>query len=221
MLRVRWRLDYVLLAALFLSATSCSSNAPLAGPSSSTTPASGGATIVGTFAGALSASGIHPTAVSPSITVTVQGTGISATVGPGGSFTLNVPTGDVVLQFSGAVNGQFTIPAVQNQEQIRISVSVSGTSLTIRITERTGPANGRAQVEGSVIGLNPTARTLVVDGVTVNVPTNAVIRQGDKTLMFSDLMMREHVRAIGTFSGSTLVAAEVDVQGGTSENDRS
>ena len=219
--RVRW-LDYVLLAALFLSVTSCSSNDSPAGPSSSTTPASGGATIFGSVSGTSSPSGIHPDAVSSSITVTVQGTGISATVSAGESFTLSgVPTGDIVLQFSGAATGQFTIPAVQNQEQIRVSVSVSGTSLTFRITQRTTPASSKAQVTGSVTALNATARTLVVDGVTVSVPTNAVIRQGEKTLMFGDLMMGEHVQATGTFNSSTLVASEVDIQGGESEDDRS
>jgi hypothetical protein len=149
-----------------------------------------------------------------SITVTVQGTGITATVSSGESFTLNgVPTGNIVLQFSGAVTGQFTIPAVQNQEQIRVAVSFSESSLTLTITQRTKPTNSEAQVEGPVTSLNATARTLVVDGVTVSVPTTTIIRAGEgRTLGFSDLKNGERVQVTGTFSGSMLVASKISVR---------
>jgi hypothetical protein len=175
----------------------------------------GGATITGTFSGASDLStGVRVESVSASVTVTVQGTGITATVGPHESFTLaNVPTGDVTLVFSGSFTGQFTIPSVQSQEQIRVAVSARGSSVTLAITERTEAPSNQAQMEGTVTSVNATARTIVVGGATISVPASAVIGRGEASLTFGKLTTGERVHVSGMFSGSTLIASEIMVQG--------
>jgi hypothetical protein len=131
-----------------------------------------------------------------------------------------VPTGNVTLQVSenGNVLAQVMIPSVQNQEQIRVTVSVRGSSASITITERTQPAaSSQARVQGPITSINMGALTFVVDGVTVSVPGTAVIRgkDDDRTLTFAALKVGVRVTVSGTLSGATLVASEVDVSDGS------
>lgn len=205
------RLFGVALAVFMTLASGCSSSGSMSGPSPLGS-SGGGATISGTVGGsANSAQSVHPESLS--ITVTVQGTGISATVAPGESFTLNgVPAGDVVLHFTGTgLDSQVTIPAVQSQERIHVAVSLNGSRVTITIVERTTPANNGAQVKGPITSIDVPSRTIVVDGVTVSVPTDSVIRGEDHASAFADLKVGERVSVTGTFSGSTLVASKIDL----------
>ena len=200
---------FVLLLTLSMG---CSSSGTISAPSSSSQ--GGSATIVGTFSGATSGPSVREAnSASSTITVTVVGTGISATVGPGESFTLNgVPTGDVTLQISSASGtlAQVMIPAVQNQEQVRVAVSVRGSSASITITERTMPANGnQARVRGAITSIDSIARTFVVDGVTVSVPANMPVSGDDHALAFADLKVGQRVTVTGTFSGAILVASKI------------
>jgi hypothetical protein len=110
------------------------------------------------------------------------------------------------------------IPSVQNQEQIRVTVSMKGSSASITITERTQPpTSNQARVQGPITSINMGALTFIVDGVTVSVPGTAIIRGNgdDRTLTFAALKVGERVTVSGSFSGSTLVASEVDLSDGS------
>ena len=163
----------VVLAVLLTGAAGCGSAASVSGPSPMGS-AGAGATISGSVGGSTnSAQSVPPESVP--ITVTVQGTGISATVASGESFTLTgVPAGDVVLHFTGTgLDSQMTIPAVQSQERIHVAVSLNASRVTITIVERTMPANSGARVDGAIARIDVLSRTIVVDGVTVSVPADA------------------------------------------------
>jgi uncharacterized protein DUF5666 len=216
MLNHRWASVVVFTFGL-ASTIGCTSTSSISAPSSLPSTAGNGATIIGTFSdSSSSAQGVAPaSAASPTVTVTVVGTNISATVGRGESFTLNgVPSGDVVLQISsaGGISAQVTIPAVQNQEQIRVTVRVNGSGATIAISERSMPVNSEARVAGPITSINATALTLIVDGVTVSAPAGTVIQDDkDRMIAFSSLKTGERVTVTGTFSGPTLVASKIAV----------
>lgn len=219
-----FRREYVVVvatAALALVQTAlaigCSSSSTISpSPSSS----AGGATIRGTVetTGAQSFRSLRSlqavNSPSPTITVSVVGTGISATVASGESFTLNgVPTGNAVLQITGTgISAQITIPAIQNGEQIRVTVRVTDSSASITISERTAPTTdgNQAKVRGSIDSITPPS-TMVVDGVTVSVPTGVPITNGNHSLTFADLKKGDSVRVAGNFSGAVLVATKVVV----------
>ena len=192
------------------SATSPSTPTPLtpAGPSSP-----GTASIIGT----LSSAGNLPMSMRTTsigvVTVSVLGTAVAATALPGGSFTLSgVPSGDDVLQFSGpGVDARAAITGVEDQEEIHIVVSVNGSQAVVNITDRKKPQHG-TELEGLIAMMNASARTLVVNGTTVMVPTTAVIRHGDQQLMFNDLKVGQRVHVKGVLNGSTVVASEVNLQ---------
>jgi hypothetical protein len=192
------------------SPTSPTAPSGAAPPSSGS--ASGSAVITGTLAGFQTASSSSH-GESTGLTVTVTGTGISATVVPGGQFVLNgVPAGNVDLHFTGVgVDAHVSIANVVDSETIRIVVNVSGTRANVTITDRQAPKPG-AELEGLITSINSTARTLVVNGQTVSVPTTARIRHGDVTLMLADLRIGQRVHVKGTLSGSTVVASEVILQ---------
>ena len=46
----------------------------------------------------------------------------------------------------------------------------------------------------------------------MKVTTTTVIRHGDKTILFADLKVGDHVQARGTKDGTTLTATEVKVE---------
>jgi hypothetical protein len=206
-------------------AISCSSSptslSPSASPSSSSSPSTsaGGATITGTVEGSARSLQSPPlqafNSTSSTVTVSVVGTSIAATVASGESFTLRgVPTGNVTVQISGAgVSAQVTIPAVQNQEQIRVTVRVTDSSASITISERTAPTtnSNQARLQGAITSINAPTLTFVVEGVTVNVPAGVPITGDDHTLAFTDLKMGDRVTVNGNFSGTTLVASKVQV----------
>ena len=217
-------------------AISCSSSptslSPSASPSSSSssrsTAAAAGATITGTVEGSARSLQSPPLQAFNSrspVTVSVVGTGIAATVAPGESFTLRgVPTGNVTMQISGAgISAQVTIPAVQNQEQIRVTVRVTDSSASITISERTAPTNNsnQARVQGAITSINAPALTFVVEGVTVSVPAGVPITGSNHTLAFTDLKMGDSVTVNGNFSGTTLVASKVQVDDSQDDKDDS
>ena len=67
-------------------------------------------------------------------------------------------------------------------------------------------------VNGRITGLNTGARSLEVGSQTVLVPTTAIIRHGNRTLLFTDLRMGDHIQVKGTRAGSTVTATEVKVE---------
>lgn len=202
-----------------ITAPACGSSATSPSSPSSPTPltpagpaSSGTASIIGT----LSTAGSLPMsmrATSMGVSVSIVGTGIAATVAPGGSFTLTgVPSGDDVLQFSGpGIDARAAITGVEDQEEIHVVVSVNGAQAVVSITDRRKPQQG-TELEGVIAMMNVSGRTLVVDGTTVMVPTTAVIRHGTQQLTFTDLKVGQRVHVKGVLSGSAVVASEVTLQ---------
>ena len=129
-------------------------------------------------------------ATKSKITVTVEGTSISAKVSSNGTFTLkNVPAGTFTLSFTrdGAVIGTIQIAVVEGSKRIKVVVDASGTSVVLvsidfetdKQGENPGDANKTCMInggkvgqgielEGNVSGGTPTAFTLNVKGNRAN-----------------------------------------------------
>lgn len=145
-------------------------------------------------------------------TVTVVGTSLTATIDGGGNFTLNnVPTGDVTLSFG--AGGSVTITGISDREQIHITVNLHGGAADLDDDERE-TSDSRAEVEGPIVSINATARTLVVGRrqTSVLVPTGTPIHHGGTAIDFSQLMVGDRVHIHATRSGATLMATDVQVQ---------
>src|SRR5712692_5075117 len=111
----RARVVRVALLVSFLAGSGCgNSTSASMSPIAPSSVGGGGATIMGSVGGSSAVSSGVVRKESASFTVTITGTGISATVSPGGSFTLNgVPTGNVELRMTGpALDARMTITAV-------------------------------------------------------------------------------------------------------------
>jgi hypothetical protein len=153
--------------------------------------------------------------MSTTLTVSVVGTSVSAMVDGRGNFTLtNVPAGDVTLSFSGTgVNARITITGVSEHEQIRLTVNVHGTTAELDENERENN-DSRAEIEGTIVSINASARTLVVGRhqTTVSVPTGIPIHHGRAALAFSGLVVGDRARIHATRNGATLTATDIEVQ---------
>src|SRR5437667_9596745 len=135
------------LMALAVGAAACgkADSASPAGPSSSATPApssgptNGSANISGMVLTGSSTAAFRP--AGGSLTVTIVGTSISATIDGSGHFTLrNVPSGDLMLAFSGSGHDALvSITGVEDLEQIRITVNLGSNSANIDDNERERP----------------------------------------------------------------------------------
>src|SRR5262249_37358320 len=212
-----------MLVALALSAAACGksdSKSPVAA-TPSTAPVTlppgpaNGATVSGTVVASAATSSVR-TMAATALTVTVLGTSVTATVN-GGTFTLqSVPPGDVTLVFSGGgVNAQLVITGVTAQEQIRITVNLHGTTADVDDDEREKPDNS-AEIEGKIVMINATARTLVVGShnKTVSVPSGTPIHHGGTAIVFSALVVGERGHIKATMRGTTFVATDGGVQTG-------
>ena len=210
------------VVALAVGLAACSDSTAPNVPSSITTQAasptasSGTATISGTMSVMGSASTGPQVLAVVTLTITVTGTNISATVSPGGSFTLpGVPAGNVELHFTGpGLDDRDTIDDVAEHEDIRLAVTISGTHAVVTITNRSGQGNqgDQSELEGLIGSIDVSARTFVVDGITIHVPTTVTIRHGDQTVAFADLKAGQRVHVRGTKTGSTMTASVVMLQ---------
>jgi hypothetical protein len=208
-------------AALFVSATclaaaaSCSSQGPTS-PSGSLA----GATITGSVLGSSGSAppaGLRSTALGASsggLTVSVVGTDVSAATDRNGHFALNgVPAGKGDLHFGGnGVDSTLSLDPVGADETVNITVSVSGSSVTLESEAR---STGREeQLEGRIESLPPStpAGTLVVAGrtVTTNAGTLFILHGGSAS--FSDLAAGERVHVKGQTTAGTLLAQSIDIQ---------
>jgi hypothetical protein len=68
--------------------------------------------------------------------------------------------------------------------------------------------------EDRVVGFvsDKSADALIVHGIRIVLGPNAVIRHGARTLALSDIEVGDHVQALGTREGNTLVATEIKVE---------
>jgi len=127
-----------------LIAVGCAATIAAAGCGGSpTAPSQAGATISGTVNGsgvlASSAAGRASANAPGTLTVTVSGTNITATVDASGRFVLSgVPAGDIQLVFSDGVNSvTVSLSNVNDQELIQILITINGSTVTIISEERT------------------------------------------------------------------------------------
>lgn len=194
-----------------------SPSSPVSAPPSAAPQPGGsgtGATISGTVLGAAGGASLR-TMGGATMTVNVVGTSLTATVDGGGNFTLNnVPAGDVTLSFSGSgANAFITITGVSVREQIHITVNVHGATADLDDDERE-EADSRAEVEGTIVSINASTRTLVVGRrqTAVSVPAGTPIHHGGTAVDFSQLVVGDRVHIQAMKSGTMLTATDVEVQ---------
>jgi hypothetical protein len=206
----------VLALAVALAGCGGSSSSNPASPSATASTGQSGATISGTVSGATtgSAAGYQKLDSSSGITVTISGTSLTVAVDAQGKFTFTgVSAGTVQLVFTvGGASATLTLTGVQATDKITIHVTVKGTTATLDDEQRNGAA--MTELEDQIASINAAARTMVVGGVQVSVPTTAVIRHGDASTAvdFSTLRVGDRVHVRGAMSGSTMTASEVIVQ---------
>jgi len=222
-----------LVAALALTAACSGSDTPsspmapsvMAMPTSPTGPTSGptsGAMLTGTVTVASGAKRVTPSATG-GLTISVAGTNLSAPVDGNGSFTLDgVPPGDVQITISGGgVNATLTVGGVQAGQTIKLKITVSGTSGSIDSDERDDDdaddedGQDTRELEGRIESVL-SASSLMVSGQVVTTTSSTVIRKGDATILFSELVvgLRVHVKGTmdSTTTPATLAATEIKVQ---------
>jgi len=182
-------------------------------PSTQATPpqATGGATISGSVSGVagISSAGFGARDVV-TVTATVGGVTVTATIDGQGKFVLNgVPAGDVILSFTGT-NATVTIQNVGKTAKIKIVITVSGGVATVE--EQETEVNGVLQLEGRVSSIVDTTHfyvgtTLVALGPDAqmlrgDVPYTTPLKVGD----------RVHVKGTAGANLSDMTATLVIVQ---------
>ena len=177
----------------------------------------GGATISGQLnsaSGAPLTTNSFSTMETRGVTITVVGTGISTTADNAGQFTLNnVPAGTVQLTFSGAGwNATVTIAGVGPNDHVQVTVTVNGSSARVDSEHHSAPDNNNREFQGRITSINMSARSFEMSGMVVKVPASAVLRHGDRKVLFADLKVGDHVEVRGTKDGTTITATEIKVE---------
>lgn len=201
----------VLVAVGMLVAACGSSSNPAAPGTPSVAPTSGAALVQGTVLGS-SVSARSADSTGGSMTVSVVGTNITATVSLTGQFTLNgVPAGDIKLKFHGNF-GDATIDITQVTvgETITITVTITGTTATTETETRDAGSN--QQVEGRIEAIDTTAKTFVVAGKTITTGGSTTYRHGNTPYTFDDLKVGWRVHVAGTPGTGGVAANTVEVQ---------
>ena len=190
-----------------IAVTACGSSSNPNSPE----PATGGTTssstgaIHGTVAGASSASTFSTTnGAGAGLTVTIEGTNITATVNGAGQFALsNVPAGTpLVLRFNGVgANAQISIGAVNAGQTMTITVVVDGDRAELQ--EKTQGSD--KEIEGRIESIE--GSTLRVAGRAVTVGSTTIIRHGDTTMTLAQLAVGQRVHVKGTVTGTGTTAA--------------
>ena len=229
--------QWIVLAALAISAAACGNSMSATGPSGGSGGGSG-AIISGrvamTGSAALPVAARFPLALavavplansnSTTLTVSVVGTNITSTVDGSGSFTLNgVPPGTVQLRFQGrGADATITIAGVEADDRLDITVTLNGQSarLDSRKSNGNGNSNGNGVlVNGRIDSINSVTRRVQVGTDTVIVDNGTVIRHGNRTLAFSDLRTGDRIQVKGSRTGAMVTASEIKVETGDDEDD--
>lgn len=215
----------ILTAAVFVLAA-CGGN-----PASSS---GDGIVLRGTVVGAPTsvASSFSVGASSASVTVTVQeNPAITTTVGADGSFTLRgLPEGEFHLVFSmnGSTIGTLAFSEVKPNQEIIVTVQVSGSTVTLLDDRRNGIGHGDVEIEGlvtAVLLLNPAGDSrFTIDGKTVVArPGETAIREGNTARTVADVTVGHQVHVKGVWlpaepSGQPVLAHEIKLQDADDED---
>jgi hypothetical protein len=209
------------------------------GSSNPAGPSSGGAvtlngTMVGAGSSAASSSAAGATSTSTallvpgSITVSVQeDPAITTTIGSDGSFTLRgLPTGSFTLVFTrdGARIGTLSFGSVLQNQELSITISVTGSTLVLLEEQRNGVGHGDLEIEGTieqVLALSPTgdSRFFIHSRTVVARPGQTAIREGNAVRSPADLTVGRPVHVKGVWlpvEGTTqpVLAYEIKIQTG-------
>lgn len=198
------------------------------GPS---TPSAQGVVLKGTVVGFSGAAGKSLSASSATatnvVTVTVQeDPSITTTVGSDGSFTLRgLPEGSFTLIFKqGATTlGTLTFSAVKPNQEITITVDLSGGSVVLLEEQRNGIGHGDIEIEGkveAVLALNPggESRFTIAGHTVVARPGETSIREGNRRRTVNDVTVGRHVHVKGAWLDAEgnvqpVLAHEIELQG--------
>ena len=166
------------------------------------------------------------------VTVSVlEAPSISTTVAGDGSFTLRgLPQGGFTLVFkNGAAEiGRLTFAEVKANQEITLTVQVSGAGVVLLEEQRNGIGHGDVEIEGNVgqiVALNPTGDSrFVINGRTVVArPGETAVREGNRSRNIEDVTEGRHVHVKGVWlpmEGSTqpVLAHEIKLQGDEGED---
>jgi hypothetical protein len=176
-------------------------------------------------------------AAGDAMTVTVQeNQAITASVGEDGSFTLRgLPEGNFTLIFKsagGVVLGTLTFTQVKSNQEITVTVQVTGGGVLLIEERRNGIGHGDLEIEGlvdQVVTLSPTGdSTFVIDGYTVVArPGQTAIREGNRSRSVQEVTAGRRVHVKGVWlapSGSSgsaqqVLAHEIKLQGPEEDGD--
>ena len=186
-----------------------SSDAPAATPSPAPSSAN---SLAGTIFSGNGAGTVTMGVPLAGVTVAIMGTSLTASADGAGHFTFTgVPAGDVDVQFTGgAVNARVRLVGVGDREQIRITVTITGSSADLTKEHR---VNGsEAELEGRITGVHPGARTFEIEDVRVSVPAGTAIHHGSRTIEMSELQVGDRIHAKGSKEGDGLTARELELQ---------
>jgi len=200
--------------ALIVALAGCSrSSNPAAPTSGGGVPTSPGAAAVVSGQVRLAAVAPRASLLTDSMTVSVVGTSIMASVSSSGQFTLdNVPVGDVQLRFAGGGNdATVTLSNLLVGQTVTITVTVGGPAAFVESEVRSG--SGDVQIEGRVEALTAAPPgSFIVAGRTVLVDGATLVRQGSQNRTFDDLEIGMRVHVKGVASGTDLLARLIEIQ---------
>jgi hypothetical protein len=154
------------------------------------------------------------TAVTPGITVSVDGTSLSSPVDSKGKFELKgVPGGDVELKFKGpSLDAKLRLAGVQPTETITLSLTVEAGTVQVEGQRR---STGREeQLEGRIDALPASpALSLVVAGRAVLTDANTKFFLGEAPATFAQLAVGQRVHVKGqTAPPAALLASVIMIQ---------
>jgi hypothetical protein len=224
----RWMGAVVGAAALI--GTACGSSSP-AGPSSAM-PA--GVTLQGTLLGGVSGASVSALAAGDPITVFVESAPeIQTTIAEsGGAFTLRgLPEGGFTLVFRQGTTelGRLDFAGVLPNQQITITVQLTGGSLALMDERRNGIGHGDVEIEGrveQVVAVDPAGESrFVIRGYTVVArPGETSIREGNKRRSVADVTVGRlvHVKGVwleGAANAQPVLAHEIKLQDDSQDGD--
>ncbi len=182
-------------------------------------------TVVGTSGAGASALSAGAATATP-VTVTVQeNPAITTTVGADGTFTLRgLPEGGFHLVFSsgGVTLGTLFFTEVKPNQEITVTVQVTGSTVTLLEDRRNGIGHGDVEIEGKVtavlvLNLAGESRFTIDSKTVVARPGETAIREGNTARTVSDVTVGHQVHVKGTWlpaeaSGQPVLAHEIKLQ---------